>query len=194
MNPNSDISLGILAAGRGQRWGGRDKGLIPVAGQLLVAGIVQAFETDVVEVIINCRRHPHVYSQYCQRIVGDALHDVGPTAGIAALLASSQTPLILILPCDIIGPTTGLLTRMLAQLTAADTGVVITDDNGHHGACALLRTDLSDATWRYIASGRRSLRGLFEHLALKPLIIKPLRDIDAPEALREITNHSSTGG
>lgn len=192
MNPNSNISLGILAAGRGQRWGGRDKGLIPVAGQLLIAGIVQAFESDVAEVIINCRRHPHVYRQYGQRIVGDALHEVGPTAGVAALLASCQTPLLLVLPCDVIGPSKALLARMLAQLNAADAGVVITDDKGRHSACALLRTDLGDATWGYIASGRRSLRGLFEHLALKPLVNAPLRDVDAPEALRALTRTPGT--
>ena len=188
MNPNSNISLGILAAGRGQRWDGRDKGLIPVAGQLLIARVVQVFESTIAEVIINCRRNPNVYRQYCQRIVGDALCDAGPTAGIAALLASCQTPLLLVLPCDVIGLSNALLTRMLEQLTPSDTGIFITDDSGRHSACALLRTDLSDETWAYISSGRRSLTGLFEHLALKPLINKPLRDIDTLEALREITD------
>ena len=184
LNPNSNISLGILAGGKGQRWGGRDKGLIPVNGQLLVAGIVQVFEAHVAEVIINCRRHPHVYQQYCQRIVGDAVRSAGPAAGIAALLSSCQTPLLLVMPCDIVTPSSTLLNQMVNALTPADKGAFIIDNGGKHSACALLRRGLSEPSWSYIASGRRSLTGLFEHLQLKAVINQPLRDIDDYSELR----------
>ena len=185
MNPNSDISLGILAAGSGQRWGGRDKGLIAVRGRLLIDEIIGAFKQDVAEVIINCRRNPYVYGQYSSRLIGDAIADAGPTAGIAALLACCQGPLLLVLPCDLLEPSKQLVARMVSQLGVSDSGVVLIDETGRHSACVLLRVSVADAVWSYIQAGGRSLAGLFETLSLRPVLHAAIVDVDEPSVLAE---------
>ncbi len=149
----------------------------------MVGGIVDAFKYDVAQVIINCRANAYVYQQYSHRLVGDAIPDAGPCAGITALLAACQTPLLLILPCDVVDPPADLITRMLNQLSSTDHGVVLIDAAGRHNACVLLRTSAADAAWAYMRSGRRSLTGLFDSLLLQRLMHPTIVDLDSPMAL-----------
>ena len=101
MNATRAYSLGILAGGQGRRWRGRDKGLIAFNGKPLLAGVCAA--TPATERLVCCRNNPRFYQHYADRVLCEVAPDLGPCAGITALLYAATTPDIIILPVDLIG-------------------------------------------------------------------------------------------
>jgi len=101
-NPFSrlDISAAILAGGQGSRVGGQDKGLLPVAGNPLVAWVAERLREQVGTVFVCANRNADRYAQY-GRVVADAATGFhGPLAGIAAALAACTTRWLLTVPVD----------------------------------------------------------------------------------------------
>lgn len=97
----SEITGVILAGGRGQRMGGRDKGLVELAGRPLIEHVLATLRPQVGQLLISANRNLDHYARYGHRIVADDLQGYqGPLAGIAATLAVVTTPWILTVPCD----------------------------------------------------------------------------------------------
>ena len=98
MNARDHYSLGILAGGAG----GRDQGLIinhcepPVAHPCLN-------RSRLLERLICCRGNPQFHQHFADRMLCDVHPGQGPCAGIAALLAASDTESPIVLPVDLIG-------------------------------------------------------------------------------------------
>ncbi|MCI3945145.1 molybdenum cofactor guanylyltransferase MobA [Pseudomonas syringae] len=95
-------SVLLLAGGRGQRMGGRDKGLIEWQGKALIEhlhGLTRPLTDDL---IISCNRNIERYAQYADQVVEDGDADFnGPLAGIRAALPLARHPWLLVLPCDV---------------------------------------------------------------------------------------------
>jgi len=107
-------SVLLLAGGRGQRMGGRDKGLLPWRGQPLIAHLHARVRGLGDDLIISCNRNQAVYAAYADRLVGDDSADFpGPLAGIRAGLAAARHSHLLVLPCDVPGIDGDLLQTML---------------------------------------------------------------------------------
>ncbi|WP_268796767.1 molybdenum cofactor guanylyltransferase MobA [Pseudomonas huanghezhanensis] len=104
MNAISDLppcSVLLLAGGRGQRMGGRDKGLVEWRGEPLIAHAQRLVRPWTDDLIISCNRNPERYLAYADRLVHDDQSDFpGPYAGIRAGLAAAVHPWLLVLPCD----------------------------------------------------------------------------------------------
>jgi len=78
-------SILILAGGRGQRMGGRDKGLVEWRGQPLVAQVQAAVRPLTDDLVISCNRNAPRYAQWADQLVADEQPDFpGPLAGILA--------------------------------------------------------------------------------------------------------------
>ncbi len=94
-------SILLLAGGRGQRMGGRDKGLVQWHGKPLIAylhALVRPLSDDL---IISCNRNGERYAAYADRLVEDDERDFpGPFAGIRAGLRAARHAHMLVLPCD----------------------------------------------------------------------------------------------
>ncbi len=92
----------LLAGGRAERMGGKDKGLLPLAGEPLIAHGVRRLRPQVTDVLISANRHQEVYRTFGCRVVGDdaALQFRGPLAGILAAMDAVETPYLLTAPCD----------------------------------------------------------------------------------------------
>ena len=91
----------ILAGGRAQRMGGQDKGLLPLAGQPLVAHVIAALAPQVCDIVINANRNAEAYSSQGYRVFADAVGGYcGPLAGIESGLGLAATPYLLSVPCD----------------------------------------------------------------------------------------------
>ena len=113
-------SILLLAGGRGQRVGGRDKGLLDWHGRPLIAhlhALARPFSDDL---IISCNRNPDRYARYADQLVSDATTDFpGPLAGILAGLAQARHEQVLVLPCDAPSLDAELLHNLLVTATKA---------------------------------------------------------------------------
>lgn len=99
--PLPPCSVLILAGGRGQRMGGRDKGLMPWHGEPLVAHVQRVVRPLSDDVVISCNRNHEAYRAYADQLVSDAEADFpGPLAGVIAGLAAARHDWVVVLACD----------------------------------------------------------------------------------------------
>ena len=97
----ADCSILLLAGGRGQRMGGRDKGLVEWHGEPLVAWPHRIARPLTDDLLVSCNRNQPRYAAFADRLVGDDAPDFpGPLAGIRAGLAAAYHPWLMVLPCD----------------------------------------------------------------------------------------------
>ncbi|MDF5891733.1 molybdenum cofactor guanylyltransferase MobA [Pseudomonas syringae pv. syringae] len=100
--PLPPCSILLLAGGRGQRMGGRDKGLIEWQGAALIEHLHRLTRPLTDDLIISCNRNIDRYARYADRLVQDDDTDFnGPLAGIRAALPLARHRWLLILPCDV---------------------------------------------------------------------------------------------
>ncbi|MGN8345556.1 molybdenum cofactor guanylyltransferase MobA [Pseudomonas sp. SMV71] len=95
-------SILLLAGGRGQRMGGRDKGLLEWQGEPLIAHLHRQTRAMSDDLIVSCNRNRDRYAMYADQLVQDDEGDFpGPLAGIRAGLKVARHPYLLVLPCDV---------------------------------------------------------------------------------------------
>ena len=100
--PLPPCSILLLAGGRGQRMGGRDKGLIEWQGEPMIQHLHRLTRPLTDDLIISCNRNLERYAAYADRLVQDSDTDFnGPLAGILAALPQAQHDALLVLPCDV---------------------------------------------------------------------------------------------
>ncbi len=155
---NERITGVILAGGRGQRMGGEDKGLVPLAGRPMVEHVLAALAPQVDALAISANRNLERYRGYGHSVITDSDPNFqGPLAGMAAALAQATTPLALFVPCD--GPR--LPADLAARLHAAlgpDTPVAVAHDGERlQPAHALVRTDLARRLAAALPAGERRI-------------------------------------
>ncbi|MEO4046445.1 molybdenum cofactor guanylyltransferase MobA [Pseudomonas sp. CAU 1711] len=113
-------SILLLAGGRGQRMGGRDKGLVEWRGRPLIAHLHKVARPLTDDLIISCNRNAERYAAYADRLVTDAEAGFpGPLAGILAGLACARHEWMLVLPCDAPQVDEALIARLRETALAA---------------------------------------------------------------------------
>jgi molybdenum cofactor guanylyltransferase len=105
LNNQENLSLLLLAGGRGERLGGQDKGLLTVDGKTFVERLLERFAPKVSAVLISANRHLDVYQTLAAPWHAQVLPDTnagfhGPLAGILTGLQHTVTDWLLVLPCD----------------------------------------------------------------------------------------------
>lgn len=94
-------SILLLAGGRGQRMGGRDKGLIEWRNEPLIQHLHRLTRPLTDDLIISCNRNREQYACFADQLVQDDESDFpGPYAGIRAGLAVARHAYLLVMPCD----------------------------------------------------------------------------------------------
>lgn len=183
MNATRAYSLGILAGGQGRRWCGRDKGLIAFNGEPLLAGLCTA--PAATELLVCCRSNPRFYQHYADRVLCEVAPDLGPCAGITALLYAAATPDITILPVDLIGAPLKVIETLQTDWQHDDHAIVLTDRSGRHSSCLRLSIDLLDDCARFVDSGGVKLKTLLTLLNARPISVPDewLANANTPEAL-----------
>jgi molybdopterin-guanine dinucleotide biosynthesis protein A len=97
----AEITAAVLAGGEGRRVGGRDKGLLPLAGRPLIAHVVSILRDQAGGIIVCANRNETEYARFGTVVRDDAAPGFrGPLAGIAGALARCQTPWLLTVPVD----------------------------------------------------------------------------------------------
>lgn len=133
--------------------GGRDKGLVSLAGKPLVAHVLAAVRPQVDDTVINT---PNVaYGSFGLPLLEDAIPDrAGPLAGILAALESTRADLVLSVPCDTPRLPPDLVARMLLALDGHE-ACAAADDARVHPVIALWRPALAGRLRAWLESGER---------------------------------------
>lgn len=116
------FSAVILAGGKSSRMG-RDKALLEVDGQPLLARQVQLARNAGADDVFISGRVGADYAAFNCRVLRDRLNDSGPLAGIESALAATTTPLLLVLAVDMPDMSVDLL-RHLAMHCTETTGSI----------------------------------------------------------------------
>lgn len=173
MDARREVTLGILAGGRAQRLGGRDKAWLQRDGQPLVLGLAQALAPSVAAVLVSANRMRPRYAAAGLQALPDrvaappgAARSLGPIAGLDALAAACATPWLLTLPVDLCRLPPTLLDRLIAASGAGE-GAYAEDDDGVQPLVALYRVvALRPALAAALASGRYAPSALQQRLAM----------------------------
>ena len=154
-----DITVVILAGGKGRRMGGQDKGLVNYKNHSLVQHVIDAISLQTSQIVINANRNVDEYATFGYPVIEDTLTDFqGPLAGFVATMSSVTTDYILTLPCD--GPviTENYVTKMLQGLNQTEAELAIASDGSRmQPVYALIPVNLKNSLNQYLASGERKI-------------------------------------
>ena len=184
MPARADVTLGILAGGRGSRLGGVDKAWLQRGGVPQVVRIARRFGGECAAVLVSANRDLMRYADAGLDAVADRVADIGPLGGLDAFAGACATPWLFTLPVDIVDANDCLL-RTLAQ--AGGDGAVASDDDGLQPLFALYRLDaLRPAIASALASGSHSMQAMQRAMALPTVAFAGLRfgNLNTPADLR----------
>lgn len=164
MSPGGEVTGLLLAGGRATRMGGRDKGLIDLAGRSLAAHVLATLTPQVDALLINANRHEDEYAALGAPVVRDPLEGfLGPLAGVLAGLEAASTPLVATLPCDSPFVPPDLVARMRTGLDRAGAGIAVAHDGERRQPVfMLLHTDLAPDLRAWLEQGGRKIDAWYE--------------------------------
>ena len=159
MIDSTDIAAVILAGGRGSRMGGRDKGLMPLAGRPMIAHVLDALKPQVGTVIISANRNLSRYARFGFPVISDEREGYqGPLAGILAALKQTDTDWLLCVPCDVPALPPDLAQRLIQALEAGPAELAVVHDGAKlQPAFALMPVHLAADIEDYLNRGERRL-------------------------------------
>ncbi len=146
----------VLAGGQGLRMGGRDKGLVELAGAPLVAHVLARLTPQVDDIVINCNRNQARYAAFGWPLAGDTAADGGPLQGILSALPQCRHDWALVVPCD----SPFLPADLHHRLRAAVHGhrlAVAHDGERLQPLFMLLHRSLAPSLEQWLASGQRKV-------------------------------------
>ena len=133
-----DVTLGLLAGGRGTRMGGIDKAWIVRDGVTQVERLARRFAGDIAAVLVSTNSDPARFEALGFRAVADRVPDLGPIGGLDALAAACKTPWLLTVPVDLVSVNDCLLQTLAS---AGGQGATVEDDEGPQPLVALWSVD-----------------------------------------------------
>ena len=138
MLTRGQVSLGILAGGRGQRLGGVDKAFVEFRGEPLLSRTLAALGAGFAEVLVSHNRHEQRVAEFGARAVPDLRADFpGPLAGLEALLHAASSEWLLTIPVDLRDIPDDLAETLIRALELGDRGVAVSDADGLQPLVAL---------------------------------------------------------
>ena len=155
----TEITVVILAGGRGRRMGGKDKGLVKFNGSPLIKHVLSAVSTQAGQLIINANRNLEEYRRYGFPVVSDTMADYqGPLAGFASSMAAANTDFIVTIPCDSPLPPADLVQRLVDALQDEDAELAVAHDgNRLQPVFALIKVSLLPSLQEFLRRGDRKI-------------------------------------
>jgi len=155
----TEITVVILAGGRGRRMGGKDKGLVKFNGSPLIEHVLSAVSTQAGQLIINANRNLEEYRHYGFPVVSDTMADYqGPLAGFASSMAAANTDFIVTIPCDSPLPPADLVQRLVDALQDEDAELAVAHDgNRLQPVFALIKVSLLPSLQEFLRRGDRKI-------------------------------------
>ncbi len=154
-----EITGVILAGGKARRMGGADKGLVQFRGKPLIEHVIQAFEPQVGNLLINANRNHEIYKNYGFDIVSDESEDYcGPLAGILSALNKIDTPYLATAPCDTPFISRNIVAKLSLSILSEKTEISV----AHNGdrlqpVFCVMKKDLIISINNYLREGGRKI-------------------------------------
>ena len=187
MIPRTAITLGVLAGGRGERLGGRDKAWVLHHNKTLLQHTLSAFPGGYAERLVSAREDDPRFAKMGLRAVFDQRPGfAGPLAALEALCAACTTPWLLTVPVDV-QRIPDDLPDALRGAVARD-GVVVKDATGLQPLIGLWRTAaLQAAVSDLLEAGESAAHRLVSRLDLARMDISPrlLANLNTPDDLQD---------
>ncbi|HDS1793721.1 molybdenum cofactor guanylyltransferase MobA [Pseudomonas putida] len=177
-------SILILAGGRGQRMGGRDKGLVAWQGEPLVAHVQRVVRPLSDDLVISCNRNQEAYRTYADQLVGDAEADFpGPLAGVIAGLKVARHEWMVVLACDAPLVDRDLIEALSRLAVASDSAAMVRQGGFWQPMFSVLPRRLLPMLEQAWATGERSLQ--------KALLRETVQGLECTEDDRRLSNFNS---
>ena len=180
----------ILAGGRATRLQGRDKGLLELAGEPLLAHVLRRLRPQVDDIVINANRHLEQYAAFGWPVVPDHTPDfAGPLAGIQAALPHCRHEWVLVVACDCPLLPTDLAQRLFAGLSAGSWLAIAHDGKRLQPLCLLLHKSLQLSLDATVQAGHAKVERWClaqAHDVVTIADVGAFRNINTEEDLREV--------
>jgi len=177
-------SILILAGGRGQRMGGRDKGLVAWQGEPLVVHVQRVVRPLSDDLVISCNRNQEAYRTYADQLVGDAEADFpGPLAGVIAGLKVARHEWMVVLACDAPLVDRDLIEALSRLAVASDSAAMVRQGGFWQPMFSVLPRRLLPMLEQAWATGERSLQ--------KALLREAVQGLECADDDRRLSNFNS---
>ena len=169
--PLTEISLLILAGGKGSRMGGLDKGLMDIAGKPAIEHLIERFSTHPGPLMISANRNLERYAGYGYPVLKDAADTFpGPLAGILAGLRAAPGRYLLTMPVDAPLVQHDYPARMAAAFADCGCRACVASLNQRiEPVFSLLDTSLTPSLQDYLERGQRPVNGWLAEVGAKPV-------------------------
>ncbi len=190
----------VLAGGRSSRMGGGDKCLLPLAGEPILAHVIERLKPQLSEVIISGNGDPARFAPLGLPVVEDCLGDfAGPLAGIHAGLAWAranrpESRFVITAASDTPFLPTNLVSRFRAAIGQSEPKLLVArSEGGLHQTFGLWPVSLADALGDSLKMGARKVSDwVRQHQAIEVIFpeveaggrrIDPFFNINWPDEL-----------
>ena len=139
--------------------GGEDKGLVDIAGRLMISYVVDALLPQVSVLMINANRNTDRYRELGHKVVVDSIEGYwGPLAGMASAMQVSITPLLVTTPCDCPFVPEDLVERLHRVMRENEAEVCVAHDGERiQPVFSLLSCELVESLLAYLDAGERKI-------------------------------------
>lgn len=172
-------SAAILAGGRATRFGGRDKGALPVAGRSIRDRQLAVLHAVADDVVIVGGPDPRVPGA---RHVPDLATACGPLGGLYTALLEAAHDRTFVVACDMPFVSAALAAFLLASIGDADAAVPRTA-RGLHPLCAAYARTAVDAVAARLRTGRLKMIDLYDDLRVHVVEADALGTFGDPDRL-----------
>ena len=171
-----DVTLAVIAGGRGERLGGVAKGLLRVEGQPVLARVLAL--GPLVGDVLLVANEPAPYEGFGVRTVGDVHMGRGAPGGVHAALVGARTEWVLAVACDMPFVTREAVRVLLGARAPGVEAVCFQVAGRVEPLLALYRARLAGPWGRALEAGSPSLRALVAGCHARLLPEHTLRAVD----------------
>ncbi len=175
MDRHPNVSLAIIAGGKGSRLSGIPKGLLVHQGRSVLSRVLE-LESSMADVMLVANA-PAPYAAYQLRTIADVIPNRGAPGGLHAALVHARTEWVFAVGCDM-----PFVSREVAELVisarADDVDIVAFEINGRlEPLLAVYRSRLA-AQWETTLVSQPSFRDVFRLFRVRLLSEQKLRAVD----------------
>ena len=174
---SADVTLAVIAGGKGERLGGVAKGLLEVEGRTVLERVLELGRRCGDVLLVT--NEPGPYARFHLRTVEDVVKGRGAPGGVHAALVGARTEWVLAVACDMPFVSEAAVRVLLDARGPEVDAVCFTVGGRVEPLLALYRRTLSDEWGEALKKEEPSLRALLSRCRTKLLPEEALRAVDA---------------
>ncbi len=161
------VTAAILAGGRARRLGGRNKSLLRVGGETILARQLRELSGVAAQILLVAAGRPDHVSREVD-VVPDLIAGSGALGGLYSALVAAAHDKVLVVGCDMPFLTSAFLARVVREADGFDAAMPRTSD-GWQPLCACYARSCQTVVARRIESGQLRMLDLVGSLRLREI-------------------------